>query len=508
MFIQDIGSSPAIPHGSYVKLAVVTAQHDRAYHHDHALTGQLDAVEPGHTVEQDGRLYAPMPNAAKQGVRVWDAYAYAHKIPAWIRYAKPDPDTAVYCGIHWDPPTEEKHEWQWTRPLAGTLPDPLPEPREALTYTTGSADGVPALYLDDSGRPAPARCDVASTGLRVYEAHVGMGTQEHRVGTYTEFARDVLPRIVEAGYNAVQFMAIQEHPYYASFGYHVSSFFAPTSRCGTPEDLKFLVDEAHQRGLLVIMDIVHSHACANVADGLNELDGTDHCYFHEGGRGRHDQWGSRLFNYAHPQVQRFLLSNLRYWMEEYRIDGFRFDGVTSMLYKHHGIGVGFSGDYSEYFGDGADQEAAVYLMLANTLLHAARVRGRGSSGAAAGIAPDLPCPAITIAEDVSGQPGLARPTLEGGCGFDFRLSMAVPDEWIKMLKHKADEDWDLARIVHTLCNRRWQEKTIGYAESHDQALVGDKTIMVCASAGTQAYTGAGAHVEIVVVAAGFSDVAV
>ncbi|KAL1411404.1 alpha-1,4-glucan branching enzyme [Vanrija albida] len=295
-------------------------------------------------------------------------------------------------------------------------------------------------------------------GLKIYEAHVGISSPNERVTTYKEFEADTLPRIKALGYNTIQMMAIMEHAYYASFGYQVTSFFAASSRYGTPEELKSLVDKAHELGLTVLLDVVHSHASKNVLDGLNMYDGTDHLYFHEGGRGRHDLWDSRLFNYGHPEVQRFLLSNLRFWMDEYKFDGFRFDGVTSMMYTHHGMGVGFSGGYHEYFGDSVDLEAMVYLMLSNKMLH------------------ELYPKVVTIAEDVSGMPTLCRPVDEGGVGFDYRLAMAIPDMWIKMLKEKSDDEWDMGNIVHTLTNRRHLERSVAYAESHDQALVGDKTL--------------------------------
>ncbi|XP_068240503.1 1,4-alpha-glucan-branching enzyme [Palaemon carinicauda] len=294
--------------------------------------------------------------------------------------------------------------------------------------------------------------------LKVYECHVGIATDQYRVGTYKEFAQNILPRIVKLGYNAIQVMAIMEHAYYASFGYQVTSFFAASSRYGTPEELKEMVDVAHSMGLYVLLDVVHSHASKNVLDGLNEFDGSDSCYFHGGSRGTHSLWDSRLFNYSHWEVLRFLLSNLHWYYEEYKFDGFRFDGVTSMLYHHHGIGEGFSGGYHEYYGLSVDVEALVYLMLANELLH--------------NVSPDM----ITVAEDVSGMPALCRPVREGGVGFDYRLGMAIPDNWIKLLKDVSDDDWDMANICHILENRRYQEKTIAYAESHDQALVGDKTI--------------------------------
>ncbi|KAG9054096.1 alpha-1,4-glucan branching enzyme [Serendipita sp. 407] len=343
------------------------------------------------------------------------------RLPAWITRVTQDLSVSpVYDARFWNPPAEQRYQWKNPRPL----------------------------------KPS---------AIKVYECHVGISTPEKRVGTYKEFTRDTLPRIKGLGYNTIQIMAIMEHAYYASFGYQVTSFFAASSRYGTPEDLKELVDTAHGMGLTVLLDVVHSHACKNVLDGLNLFDGTDHLYFHEGGKGRHELWDSRLFNYGSHEVMRFLLSNLRWWIEEYHFDGFRFDGVTSMLYTHHGIGTGFSGGYHEYFGDSVDTEAVVYLMLANNMIRQ--------------IYPDQGGQGITtIAEDVSGMPLLCITTDIGGLGFDYRLAMAVPDMWIKLLKEKKDEDWDLANICFTLENRRYGEKSITYAESHDQALVGDKTI--------------------------------
>ena len=256
-------------------------------------------------------------------------------------------------------------------------------------------------------------------------------------------------------------MAVMEHVYYGSFGYDVTNPFAVSSRCGSPDDLKYLVDTAHGLGIRVLLDVVHSHISKNTEDGLAGFDigqGEADNYFLAGERGYHAQWDSRILNYSNWEVLRYLLSNIRYWLDEYRFDGFRFDGVTSMLYQHHGIGVGFSGGYHEYFGPSTNVDAVTYLMLANELTHR--------------LFPD----AITIAEDVSGMPGLCRPVAEGGVGFDFRLAMAIPDFWIKTLKHTRDEHWKMTDIRHALCNRRYTEGTVGYAESHDQGLVGDKTV--------------------------------
>ena len=284
-----------------------------------------------------------------------------------------------------------------------------------------------------------------------------MSSEQPKVASYREFTANVLPRIADLHYNAIQLMAIQEHPYYGSFGYHVSNFFAPSSRFGTPDDLKALIDTAHSLGLAVIMDLVHSHAVKNMNEGLNRFDGTDHQYFHAGPRGQHVAWDSLCFDYSKFEVQRFLLSNVRYWLEEFRFDGFRFDGVTSMLYLDHGLGKTFT-SYDDYFTLNTDGDALAYLQLANDVVHAVRKD------------------AITIAEDVSGMPGLARPTSEAGLGFNYRLAMGIPDYWIKTLKEKADEQWNLGEIYATLMNRRPHEKHLAYAESHDQALVGDKTL--------------------------------
>ncbi len=334
------------------------------------------------------------------------------RIPACIRRAVQDPHSHDFSGQVWQPP--QPYKWQHT--------------------------------LDPAIITSPL----------IYEAHVGMAGEEPRVHSYREFADHILPRIARAGYNTVQLMAVQEHPYYGSFGYHVSSFFAPCSRFGTPEDLKYLVDTAHGLGLAILLDVVHSHAVKNLAEGLNDFDGSGNQYFHAGPRGEHPAWDSKCFDYGRAEVRQFLLSNLRYWLEEFRFDGFRFDGVTSMLYHSHG-NKSF-GSYADYFGADADEDAILYLQLATRLI--------------ASIKPG----ALIIAEDMSGMPGLCRPHAEGGLGFTHRLGMGIPDYWIKLLKHSRDEDWNLGDLWSVLANRRAGEATIAYAESHDQALVGDKTL--------------------------------
>ncbi|RDC64783.1 alpha amylase C-terminal domain-containing protein [Adhaeribacter pallidiroseus] len=350
----------------------------------------------------------------KVKVHVDAANGRLDRIPPYIRRAVQDPVSYDFAGQVWLP--EEPFIWTDEAFAVSTITEPV-----------------------------------------IYECHVGMAQEKEGVGTYREFADEILPRIARGGYNCLQLMAVMEHPYYGSFGYHVSNFFSPTSRFGSPEDLKYLVNEAHQLGMAVIMDVVHSHAVKNVAEGLANFDGSDDQYFHSGPQGFHPGWDSRLFNYGKPEVRQFLLSNLKYWLEEFHFDGFRFDGVTSMLYLHHGEGVAFD-NYSKYFQEGVDNDAILYLQLATSLVQ------------------EVKPGAICIAEDMSGMPGLCRPIDHGGVGFDYRLGMGIPDYWIKLLKHTRDEDWNIYEMWGVLTNRRYLEKTIAYAESHDQALVGDKTL--------------------------------
>ena len=336
------------------------------------------------------------------------------RIPAWAQRVVQDEGTKIFSAQVWFP--EEEYQWK---------------------HKTFKPNRAPLL---------------------IYECHIGMGQDAEKVGTYIEFRKNVLPRIVDEGYNAIQIMAIQEHPYYGSFGYHVSSLIAPSSRFGTPEELKELIDEAHSNGLAVIMDIVHSHAVKNEIEGLGNLAGDPNQYFYPGERHEHPAWDSLCFDYGKNEVLHFLLSNCKFWLEEYHFDGFRFDGVTSMLYYSHGLGEAFC-NYADYFNGHQDDNAICYLTLANCLIH------------------EVNSHAITIAEEVSGMPGLAAKFKDGGYGFDYRMAMNIPDYWIKTIKELPDEEWKPSSIFWEVKNRRSDERTISYCESHDQALVGDKTII-------------------------------
>ncbi len=361
-------------------------------------------------------VFLPGQGTLKTGTKVLAVVVHQgrelERIPLYIHRVEQDPTDHSFCGVIWDEP--------------------------AFAWTDAAFKPKKRLYI--------------------YECHIGMAQEEGKVGSYREFTEKVLPRIAALGYNTLQIMAIMEHPYYASFGYQVTNFFAASSRYGTPEELKELINTAHKMGIAVLLDVVHSHACKNTREGINEFDGTSYQFFHEGDRGEHPAWNTKCFDYGKNEVLHFLLSNLKYWLEEYHFDGFRFDGVTSMLYRNHGLGCDFFG-YEAYFSMNTDVDAVTYLQLANLLVRQVNPN------------------AITIAEDTSALPGLAMPVSWGGVGFDYRLAMGEPDMWIKLLKEIPDENWDLHHIYYELSTRRPKEKVIGYCESHDQALVGDKTIM-------------------------------
>lgn len=335
------------------------------------------------------------------------------RLPSYVRRVVQDPVTKVFSAQVWDPAVP----YVWKNEGPGPRPHPL-----------------------------------------IYECHIGMSSEEEKVATFEEFRVNVLPHVHALGYDTIQVMALQEHPYYGSFGYQVSNFYALSSRFGTPEEFKHLVDDAHGMGIAVVMDIVHSHSVDNEAEGLSLFDGRDDLYFYSGPQGHHPAWGSRCFDYGKNETKYFLLSNCKFWMQEYHLDGFRFDGVTSMMYWDHGLGKDFVG-YDNYFNAGVDENAVTYLALAAMLVKE--------------INPD----AITIAEDMSGMAGLAAPFEAGGLGFDFRMAMGIADHWIKWIKEKTDEQWSMGEIWWELTNKRSDEKTISYAECHDQALVGDKTLI-------------------------------
>jgi len=233
----------------------------------------------------------------------------------------------------------------------------------------------------------------------VYEVHLGSWRHGHN---YRQLAEELPDYIADLGFTHVEFMPVAEHPYGGSWGYQVSSFYAPTARYGTPDDFRELVDRLHQRGIGVLVDWVPAHFATD-AWALARFDGT-HLYEHaDPRRGVHPDWGSLQFNYGRLEVRNFLVANALYWLEEFHLDGLRVDAVASMLY------LDYSREPGEWtpnqFGGNEDLEAIAFLKEANTLAY------REDEGI------------ITVAEESTAWPGVSRPVHLGGLGFGFKWNM-------------------------------------------------------------------------------------
>ncbi|KAG8075748.1 hypothetical protein GUJ93_ZPchr0006g43795 [Zizania palustris] len=333
------------------------------------------------------------------------------RIPAWATYVLPDVRGKQSYAVHWEPPPEEIYKWRFERPKV-----------------KGS--------------------------LRIYECHVGISGSEQKISSFQEFTSNVLPHIKDAGYNAIQLIGIVEHKDYSSVGYKVTNYFAVSSRFGTPEDFKKLVDEAHGLEMVVLLDIVHSYASADELVGLSLFDGSNDCYFHTGKRGHHKYWGTRMFKYDDVDVLHFLFSNLNWWVTEYHIDGFQFHSLSSMLYTHNGFST-FTGAMEEYCNQYVDKDALIYLILANEMLHE--------------LHPDI----ITIAEDATFYPGLCEPTTQGGLGFDYWVNLSIPEMWLWHLENVPGQEWSMNKIMKVLISKNCN--MLSYVENHNQSISGRKS---------------------------------
>jgi 1,4-alpha-glucan branching enzyme len=242
--------------------------------------------------------------------------------------------------------------------------------------------------------------------ISIYECHLGSWRRAPEDGnrslTYRELAPLLADHLSGLGFTHVELMPVMEHPFFGSWGYQVTGYFAPSSRHGTPDDLKFLIDTLHQRGIGVILDWVPSHF-PNDPHGLYRFDGT-HLYEHEDPRqGYHPHWTSAIFNYGRHEVKSFLLSSAIFWLEELHADGLRVDGVASMLYLDYGRN---EGEWIPNRHGGNENIDAVELLRA---LNEAVYREQ----------PDVQ----TIAEESTAWPGVSRPTYLGGLGFGLKWDM-------------------------------------------------------------------------------------
>ncbi|XP_058788144.1 1,4-alpha-glucan-branching enzyme 3, chloroplastic/amyloplastic [Vicia villosa] len=362
------------------------------------------------------KKYIPgIPHGSKYRVYFNTTNGPLERVPAWATYVQPELDGRQAYAIHWEPPPEDVYKWKNQSPK------------------------VPK-------------------SLRIYEAHIGISGSEPKISSFNDFTDKTLPYIKEAGYNAIQLIGVVEHKDYFTVGYRVTNFYATSSRYGTPDDFKRLVDEAHGLGLLVFMEIVHSYAAADEMVGLSLFDGSNDCYFHSGKRGQHKFWGTRMFKYGDVDVLHFLLSNLNWWIEEYQIDGFQFHSLSSMIYTHNGF-ASFTGDLEEYSNQYVDKDALLYLIMANEILHV--------------LHPNI----ITIAEDATYYPGLCEPTSQGGLGFDYYVNLSAPEMWSTFLETVPDHEWSMTKIVNTLVSKKENaNKMLLYAENHNQSISGRRSL--------------------------------
>ena len=254
-------------------------------------------------------------------------------------------------------------------------------------------------WKDDAWLAHRAATDQHKQPLSIYEVHLG-SWRPHL--TYVELADQLTEYVREAGFTHVEFLPVAAHPYAPSWGYHVTSYFAPTPRFGAPDELRFLIDSLHQAGIGVIMDWVPAHFATDPW-ALVRFDGSALYEHPDPRRGEHPDWGSFIFDYGRTEVRNFLVANAVYWLEEFHFDGLRVDGVASMLYLDYSRNDGEW--YPNEFGGRENLDAVSFLQEMNATVYK-RVPG-----------------IMTIAEESTAWPGVTTPTEFGGLGFGYKWNM-------------------------------------------------------------------------------------
>ena len=293
----------------------------------------------------------------------------------------------------------------------------------------------------------------------VYEMHIGSWARSPESPdeflSYRQLAEKLVPYVVEMGFTHVEFMPIMEHPYYPSWGYQITGFFAASCRYGSPQDLMYLVEQFHANGIAVILDWVPSHFPGD-AHGLYNFDGT-HLYEHEDVRkGFHPDWKSYIFNYGRNEVRAFLISNAMFWLERYHIDGLRVDAVASMLY------LDYSRNHGEWepnvFGGNENLEAISFLQEFNTTIYSNF--------------PDVQ----TIAEESTSFAGVSRPVYTGGLGFGMKWMMGWMHDTLDYFEHDPiHRQYHQGQLTFSMVYAFTENFMLPF--SHDEVVYGKKSML-------------------------------
>lgn len=314
------------------------------------------------------------------------------------------------------------HEGHWLQKA-----DPMAQATEVPPATASVVTESIYTWNDENWLSRRSVATPYNQPVSIYECHIGSWKQGL---SYREFADQLIPYLLDMGYTHVEFMPIAEHPFGGSWGYQVTSYYAPTARYGVPDDFRYLVDRLHEAGIGVILDWVPAHFPKDEW-ALARFDGTALYEDPDPQRGEHPDWGTLIFNFGRNEVRNFLVANALYWFEEFHIDGLRVDAVASMLYLDYSRKEGQW--HPNQFGGRENIEAISFLQEANATAYR---RNKGI---------------MMIAEESTAWPGVTAPTSDGGLGFGFKWNMGWMNDTLRYMKEDpVNRSWHHGELTFSL----------------------------------------------------------